>query len=140
VSASPTIPLRNALVAVIKAGATILQGRMVYLEGSDALRGAALPYVILGTGTETPEGVSRYNGQEAHESTVQLKCWGNDKHQAEQAYEELKAKVDNVALTIAGHGIGRGRLSKLADLPEPNPEVGGHQVVARLRLITQVVA
>lgn len=136
-SASPTVPLRVALDTALQTS-TLLVGDKVYLEGSHKLRGAALPYIVIATGTEVPD--DRYNAQRGHENTTQLKCWGNDKHQAELVYAELKAKVDGVTLTVAGHGVSRGRIEKLADFAEPNAEVTGHVVVARYRNTSQVAA
>lgn len=135
-SASPSVPLRNAIDTVVQTS-SFFAGNKLYLEGSDALRGAALPYVIYGTCTETFEGADSYNGQRSHDSTVQLKAWGADKHQAEQGYAELKAKLDEAALSVTGHIVTRpGRLSKVTDFPEPNPEVGGHVVVTQYRIRT----
>ena len=135
-SASPTVPLRVALDTVIQTS-TFFAGDKLYMEGSDALRGAALPYVVFGTSVESYEGMDRMNGQRRHENIVQLKCWGADKNQAELGYAELKTKLDEVLITVTGHGAQRGRLSKIADLAEPNPEIGGHQVVARYRIVLQ---
>lgn len=137
---SPTVALRYALFAVLEAGATILAGDKVYMEGSDQLRGADLPYVILGTGTETRDGVSRYNAIHRHENTAQVRCWGHDKDEAERVYVEVKGKLDEMPLVITGHGTAYGRVSKVTDFAEPNPEVGGHVVVALYRVISQVAA
>ena len=136
---SPTTPLRDALVAKIETGATILSGDKVYLVGS-VPRTAALPYVVIGTGTETRDGVSLYNAVHRHQNTTQLTSWGRDKAQAEAVYAEIKAKLDEIPLVVAGHGTAYGRVSKVSDFAEPNPEVGGHAVVALFRVISQVAA
>lgn len=142
---SPTVALRNALVAALEAGATILVGDKVYMEGTVPrllASGVAvkLPYVVVGTGSETRDGVSHYNAVFRHENTAQLKCWGKDKNQAELVYAEVKGKLDQTALAISGHGTGYGLISKVTDFAEPNPEVGGHVVVALYRITSQVAA
>jgi Protein of unknown function (DUF3168) len=132
-SASPTVPLRIAVDTVLQTS-SFFAGDKLYLEGS-VPRTAALPYVVLGTGTEVP--LDTYNGQYRHEATAQLKTWGQDKDQAELGYAELKSKLDNTLLTVTGHGTGKARITKIADLAEPDPEIGGHQVVALLRIRLQ---
>lgn len=146
-SASPTVAIRTAIGTALQAS-TFLAGRKMYMAGSVPrtiiVSGSSVPtpfpYIVADVGTETGLGADRYNQQYGHANTQGFNCWGKDKHQAELCYEELKARVDNVPLTVVGHGISRGRIEKITDFPEPNAEVTGHVVIARYRIITQVAA
>jgi hypothetical protein len=51
-------------------------------------------------------------------------------------YEQGKTALHRVALTVAGHTLVRGTLSRLTDFAEPDPEIGGHVVVGVYRTET----
>jgi hypothetical protein len=128
-------PLRVSIFTALET-ITMLAGDKVYHEG-DVPRTAALPYIIIGTATETKAGANRI-GQPGQEQTHQIKCWGSTSWEAQQVYEQAVLKLDGVILVVLNHRNVFCQMEYLTDFPEPNPEIGGHVVVGRLRSRTIV--
>ena len=119
-------PLRVAVVTALEATSV---GQSVFHEG-DVSRDTPLPYLVLGAATE---GRGTFYQRAGHDGTVQIKCWAEDSWAAQVLYEEVETALDGVTLTVAGHQLIQAEVSRLTDFAEPNPEVGGHVVIALLR-------
>lgn len=133
--ASEINPLRVAIDTALQAS-TLLVGDKVYHEG-DVPRTAVLPYVVIGTATETKQGADFLGAQRGAEQTIQLKSWGNDSWQAQQVHEDVTNRLDGLTLTLpSGHKLTLAHMERLTDFPEPNPEITGHVVIGRLRTRT----
>lgn len=125
-TASAVNPLRVSVVTALEATSA---GTKVYHEG-DVPRDVSLPYIVLGTATEDEGEFIQQPGQDG---TIQVKCWAEDSWAAQELYAEAKTVLHEVMLAVSGHRLIRGRLSRLTDFAEPNPEVGGHVVIGLYR-------
>jgi uncharacterized protein DUF3168 len=126
-------PLRVAIFAALET-ITMLAGDKVYHEG-DVPRTSVLPYIVVGTATETKTGAG-FIGQPGQEQTHQIKCWGDNSWVAQQVYEQAVLKLDGQILTVLNHRNVLCQMEYLTDFAEPNPEVTGHVVIGRLRTRT----
>jgi hypothetical protein len=121
-------PLRVAIETALNATAA---GERVF--DSEAQRDTPLPYIVFGTASEDEGG---FYAKPGSNGSIQIKFWAEDSWAAQELYEQGKTALHRVALTVAGHTLVRGTLSRLTDFAEPDPEIGGHVVVGVYRTET----
>lgn len=135
-TATATRAIRNAIVAAIETDAALLvllAGDRVYLRQAPA--NAPLPYIVLAAAGE--RDASRY-GQPGHEGDESPRCWGETLWQADAVWEALYPVLHNRRLTVAGHTMVRGKLTRLTDLPDPDRTAW--QIVTQYRPVTREAA
>jgi hypothetical protein len=97
----------------------------------------ALPYVVLGATTETPEGAGYYN-RSGHLGTETLHCWAKTKWTAQQIFARLSDLLDAQRPIVSGHVVMRGVLEYVTDGEDQDGKAW--QVVARYRIRSLVGA
>lgn len=127
--------LYSALVLRLESS-PFLVGDKVYEVGK-VPAGSRRPYVTLANFGEGTLGASRFM-QRGHNNTTKLNCWGDTQLLAMKCFAEAKRLLDGYRLTLQGHTAQRAYLDYLTDFAEPEEEIGGHVVVASLRLGTRV--
>ncbi len=138
--AAPTavIALREMLAALIAddAGALniLLSGKKVFV--GKVPPNTALPYVLLGQTTETPEGAGYY-GRSGHQGTETIHCWAKTKWTAQQIFARLTDLLAGKPI-VAGHYVVTGVLEYVTDGEDADGKAW--QVVARYRVRSLVAA
>lgn len=115
--------------------ATLLSDARVYVGKVPVNK--ALPYVVLGQTTETPEGASYYR-HPGHQGTEALHCWAKSKYTAQQIFARLSVLLDRQRPVVIGHTVMKGVLEYVTD--SEGGDGKSWQVTARYRVKSLVAA
>jgi uncharacterized protein DUF3168 len=103
---------------------------------------SALPYVVLGQTTETPEGAGYYR-RPGHLGTEAIHCWAKSRQGAQQIFARLSELLDAQRPIMSGHVVMKGVLEYVTDQPgeqTASGDVQSWQVIARYRVRSLVGA
>lgn len=96
-----------------------------------APQGSALPYIVLGQTTETPDGAGYYH-HPGHLGTEAIHCWSRTKWTSQAIFARASVLLDAQRPVLVGHTVLRGVLEYVTDAPDDDGKTW--QVWARYRV------